>query len=77
LEALVADQGQRHPRVGFRDLAEELRELLVPVLRVAGAGHLAGGGFERGEQRSGAGPDVVVTALSGLPGHSGSTGEAA
>src|SRR5881394_4352583 len=37
---VVAHEVQLAARVGFRDLAEEQQELLVPVLRVAGAGHL-------------------------------------
>src|SRR5881227_3239065 len=39
---VVADDMQRHPGISLRDLLEERQELLVPVLRVAGAGHLAG-----------------------------------
>ena len=35
----------------------------MPVLGVAGAGDLAGGGLQRGEQRGGAVPDVIVAAL--------------
>ena len=47
---VVADQVQLAARVGFRDLLEERQEFFVPVLGVAGAGHLAGGGLQRGEQ---------------------------
>jgi hypothetical protein len=64
----VADQVQRHARVGLGDLAEEYQELLVPVPGVAGAGDLAGRGLQRGEQRGGAVPDVVVAALFRHPG---------
>ena len=46
---VVADDVQRHPRVGLGDLFEEGQELLVAVLGVAGAGHLAGGGLQRGD----------------------------
>ena len=51
-------------RVGLRDLLEEPQELLVPVPGVAGVGDLAGGDLQRGEQRGGAVPDVVVGAPS-------------
>ena len=46
----------------------------MPVLGVAGAGDLAGGGLQRGEQRGGAVPDVVVAALFRMPGRMASTG---
>jgi hypothetical protein len=60
---VVADDVQRPARVGPGDQAQEGQELLVPVPGVAGAGHLAGGGLQRGEQAGGAVPDVVVAAL--------------
>src|SRR5919108_2853740 len=48
---VVADDVQLAARVRPGDLAKELQELLVPVLRAAGSGHLAGGGLQRGGQR--------------------------
>jgi hypothetical protein len=51
---------QRHPRVGLRDLLEELEELLVAVTLEAGLGDLAGSDLERGEQRGRAVADVVM-----------------
>src|SRR5947208_9367233 len=60
---VVADDVQLAAGVSLRDLAEKLQELLVPVPGVAGAGHLAGRGLQRGEQCGGAVPDVVVAAL--------------
>ncbi len=65
---VIADDVQRRARVGLRDQAEESQELLVPVARVARIGDLAGGDLQRGEQRGGAVPDVVVAALFGHPG---------
>ena len=55
---------QLAPRVGLRDLLEEAQELLVPVPRVAGVGHLAGGHLQRREQRRGAVPHIVVRSAS-------------
>jgi hypothetical protein len=65
---VVAHDVQGHAGIGRRDVLEEGQELLVPVLGVAGAGHLAGRGLQRGEQRGGAVPDVVVAALFRGPG---------
>jgi hypothetical protein len=47
---------------------EEREELLVPVPRLTGAGDLAGSDLQRGEQRRGAVPDVVVGTPLGRPG---------
>ncbi len=57
---VVADDVQRHARVGLGDLLEEFEELLVAVVGVAGVGDFAGGDLQRGEQGGGAVADVVV-----------------
>jgi hypothetical protein len=52
--------------VRSRDLLQERQELLVPVPGAAGiGGDLPGSHFERGEQRGGAVPLVVVGAARG------------
>src|SRR3954447_7211463 len=55
-------------------LAQELAELAGPVASVQRPDHLAAGHVEGGEQRGGAGPDVVVSSPLGHPGIIGSTG---
>ncbi len=59
---VVAHDVQLAARVGLGDLLEELEELAVAVVLVAGVGDLAGGDLQRGEQRGGAVTDVVVGA---------------
>ena len=54
--------------VGPGDLLEEREELLVAVPGLARADHVAGGDRQRGEQRGGAVPFVVVGAPLGQPG---------
>jgi len=73
---VVAHDVQWHARVGAGDLAQKFSELLVAVAGVAGVGDLAGGDLQGGEQRGGAAPEVIVAALFGHPGRSGSTGAA-
>ena len=65
---VVADDVQFGTRVGGGGLFQEAQELLVPVLRVAGVGDLAGGGVERGEQAGDAVPGLVVGLPPGDPG---------
>src|SRR4051794_16304555 len=54
--------------IGLGDLFEEAQELLMPVPRLTGRGEVAGGDLQRGEQRGGAVPHIVVAAPLGQPG---------
>jgi hypothetical protein len=60
---VVDDDVQLPTRIGLRDLLEECEELFVAVPRVAGVGHFPGRDLQRGEQRGGAVPNVVVGLL--------------
>ena len=71
---VVRHDVQRRAGIGFRDLAQEPQEFLVPVPGVAGVGDLAGRYLQGGEQRGGAVPDVVMGLLLRIPGRTGSTG---
>jgi hypothetical protein len=60
---VVAHDVQLDSGVGGGDLLQEPYELLVPMLGVAGVSDLAGGDLQRGEQRGGAVPHIVVGGL--------------
>jgi hypothetical protein len=54
-------------RVGGGDLLEEGAELLAALALGAGLGHPSGGHLQGGEQRGGAGPDVVEAGRLRVP----------
>jgi hypothetical protein len=66
---VAADHADGRARAGLpAGLIREVPEAGGPVLRGQPAGHLAGGGVQRGEQVNGAVPDVLAAAPPGDPG---------